>query len=218
MNAHNSIEEELKEKHFRVAIFGSARTKPGQKIYQQVFELAKEIGKHKFDVVTGGGPGMMEAAAAGHQSGDPSDTSDSIGLNIKLPMEQYINKHIEIKKDFNKFSGRLDHFMALSSVVIVVPGGIGTCLELFYTWQLVQVKHICPIPIILIGDMWKNLIEWVKDNLLAEETISPEDLDNIYVVKNNEEAMKIIMKTHGIYEKEGDNYCMNINKYQLNGN
>ena len=90
----------------------------------------------------------MEAANAGHAEGDKDEKADNIGLTIQLPWEAHGNKHLELKKHFNKFSGRLDHFMALSRAVIVAPGGIGTCLEFFYALQLVQVKHIKPVPII----------------------------------------------------------------------
>lgn len=193
---HNSMREELKTKDFRVAIFGSARLKKNDKVYKQVFDLAYEIGKHKFDVVTGGGPGLMEAGNAGHAMGDQGEDADSIGLVINLPWESSGNKHLEIQKRFNTFSKRLDTFMALSKVAVIVPGGIGTCLELFFTWQLLQVKHLKPIPIIVVGKMWEKLIDWVKKYPVKEGLISPEDLDFIHIVKDNKEAMKIILKTY----------------------
>ncbi len=210
-----TMEEELKKDDFRVTIFGSARLQLDDKTYKQVFDLAKRIGKHNFDIVTGGGPGLMEAANAGHEAGDGNHESDSIGLIIKLPWENEGNKHLEIKRTFNKFSGRLDTFMALSNAVVVMPGGIGTCLELFYTWQLVQVKHICPIPIILVGKMWEKLIDWVKKYPLKDGLISPEDMDSIHIAKDNDEAMKIILKTYKVYKKEGKNFCKNIKRYKL---
>lgn len=196
-----TIEKELKKDEFRVTIFGSARIKPNDKIYKQVFALAKEIGKHHFDIVTGGGPGLMEAANAGHKAGEKNHQSDSIGLIIKLPWEAKKNKHLDIKKKFNKFSNRLDHFMALSSAAVIMPGGIGTILEIFYTWQLIQVKHIDPIPIILIGKMWEGLIQWVKKHPVKNGLISPGDLDHIHIAKNNKEAMKIILKSYETFKK-----------------
>ena len=191
-----SIRDELKRKEFRVTVFGSARIKKDDKIYKQVFDLAFEIGKHKFDIVTGGGPGLMEAGNAGHEAGDKGHKSDSIGLVIKLPWESKGNKHLEIKKEFNTFSKRLDTFMALSKVVVIMPGGIGTCLELFFTWQLLQVKHLKPIPIIVVGKMWEKLIDWVEKYPLKKGLISKKDLGFVHIVKNNDEAMKIIMKTY----------------------
>ncbi len=192
----NSLLKELRRSDFRVTIFGSARTKPDDKIYIQVFNLAKEIGEQGFDVVTGGGPGLMDAGNAGHEAGDPKNHSDSIGLAIKLPHEQGDNKHLDLRKHFAKFSDRLDNFMALSSVVVVMPGGVGSCLEFFYTWQLIQVGHIHPIPIILVGKMWKKLMKWVKKYPLKDGLISPHEMTCVHIAKNNKEAMKIILKAH----------------------
>jgi uncharacterized protein (TIGR00730 family) len=197
-----TISDILKEDDFRVAIFGSARIKPEDKIYKNVFALAKEIGVKNYHLLTGGGPGLMEAANAGHEAGDPKNISDNIGLLIELPWESKGNPHLEIKKEFNKFSRRLDTFMALSNVMVVMPGGIGTLLELAYTWQLIQVRHIHPIPIILVGEIWKTLIDWVKKYPLEMGLISPQDMDCIHVVKNNAEALKIIEKTHRTFEKD----------------
>jgi len=196
MKKTKSIKEELEKQDFRVAIFGSARLQKKDKVYKQVFELAKEIGKYKFDVVTGGGPGLMEAANAGHEEGDKGEKADSIGLVIKLPWESKGNKHLEIKKEFARFSKRLDTFMALSKVAIIMPGGIGTCLELFYAWQLVQVRHIKTIPLILVGKMWEELMKWVKKYPLKKGLISKKDLDNIHIAKDNKAAIRIILKTY----------------------
>lgn len=211
----NSVDKEVQLEHFRVAIFGSARIQKDDEIYKQVFKLAKSIGKQKFDIVTGGGPGLMEAANAGHQAGDTNHTSDSIGLLIKLPWEAKANGHLEMKKKFNKFSNRLDHFMALSRAIVVVPGGIGTALELFYTWQLIQVKHIPKMPIILVGKMWEELIKWVKKNPLKQGLISPGDLDVIHIAKDEKAAMRMIKNAHKCYLKEGEHYFDNIGKYKI---
>jgi hypothetical protein len=200
MKKNKSMKAELKKHDFRVAIFGSARLRKNDKVYKQVYELAKEVGKHKFDVVTGGGPGLMEAANAGHEEGDKGKKADSIGLIIKLPWESRGNKHLEIKKEFARFSKRLDTFMALSKVAVIMPGGIGTCLELFYAWQLVQVQHIKPIPIILVGKMWEELVKWIKKHPLKKGLISKKDLDNIHIAKDNKAAMKIILKTYEIFK------------------
>lgn len=202
MPRSKTFDSELKRHDFRVAIFGSARVQKNDKIYKHVFKLAKEVGRHHFDIVTGGGPGLMEAANAGHASGDPNRKSDNIGLAIELPWEAKTNKHLEIKRQFSKFSKRLDNFMALSSVAIIVPGGIGTCLELFYTWQLIQVKHIHPIPIILVGEMWEKLIRWVQKYPLKEGLVSPADMDCIHICANIPQAMKVIMKAHQEFVKK----------------
>jgi len=193
-------EEELYIKHFRVAIFGSARIGKGDSVYNEVTELAKRIAEHGIDIVTGGGPGLMDAANLGERLSNNKD-SQSIGLTIQLPFESKGNRHLDIKKHFQKFSSRLDHFMTLSNVIVVMPGGIGTCLELFYTWQLTQVHHIEPIPIILYGEMWHELIDWIKKWPLKQKLMNPQDLENIFCVHSNEEALNIILaekkKTEG---------------------
>jgi len=212
---HASVGELLKRNDFRVTIFGSARIKKNDKIYKQIFNLAKSIGKEGFDVVTGGGPGLMEAANAGHEAGDIPRRAQSIGLTIRLPWESEKNEYLEVHKHFAKFSKRLDTFMTLSSAVVITPGGIGTTLELMYTWQLEQVRHICPLPIILVGRMWEPLIKWFKKYPLKHGLISPSDMNNIYVARSNKKAMEIINKTYKIFQKEGKNYCSNIRKYKL---
>jgi len=202
----------INKKHFRVAIFGSARTKKGTPNYKLVYSLAKKIGDQGMDVVTGGGPGLMDAASRGHHSSKNKE-AHSVGLTIQLPMEQFDGYHLDIKKDFKKFSGRLDTFMKLSNVVVVAPGGIGTVLELFYTWQLVQVEHICDTPIILLGSMWEPLIAWVKGTLLKKGMISKKNLDSLFIVRTPAQAMKIIQEAKDRFDKGNKNICLNIKKY-----
>lgn len=209
------IRKELAKKHFRVTLFGSARTKEKDKIYKEVFNFSKEIGRNGFDLITGGGPGLMKAANSGHQQGKKSDKVHSIGIMIRLPFEVRPNKYLDIKQQYDKFSDRLDEFMILSNVMVIFPGGIGTCLELFYTWQLTQVKHICSMPMILVGEMWEKMIKWIKEEMLAYDRITPNDLRNVYCVKDAKEAMEIVKKAHEVFIKEGDNYCFNYKKYKL---
>ena len=173
-------DSEMEEKHFRVAIFGSARILPNDPQYNQIYRLARMIAAEGMDVVTGGGPGIMEAANKGHKEGRKNNDNHSIGLNINLPHEQMNNPHLDIKRQFDHFSDRLDHFMSLSNIVVVAAGGIGTLLELFYTWQLTQVQHICNTPIILLGKMWKPLIDWIEKYPLKKRLISPEDMMPIF--------------------------------------
>ena len=210
---NNTVEQELKEHHFRVSIFGSARIKKDDELYKQVYNLAESIAQHNIDIVTGGGPGIMEAANEGHKKVS-NGNSHSIGLTIRLPHETKGNKHLDIKKHFDKFSNRLDHFMALSNAIIIMPGGIGTCLELFYSWQLSQVKHICHIPIILHGEMWDELLKWVKEYPLKANSLNPEDLNNIFCVSNNKEALEIILDTYKAYQAGGEDFCVNYKKYK----
>ncbi|PLX25733.1 hypothetical protein C0580_01490 [Candidatus Parcubacteria bacterium] len=210
------IKQELNLREFRVAIFGSARIKKNDKLYRQTFDLAKEIGKNNIDIVTGGGPGLMIAANSGHAAGDKDNKSDSFGLRITLPWEIKDNQYLEIKKDFDKFSNRLDYFMALSGAVVVMPGGIGTCLEFFYALQLTQVKHVHPIPIILMGKIWKKLYAWIKQYPMKVGFISPHDIDNVYVAETNEEALDIILKHYKIFNEKGANYYKDIKPYKIN--
>ncbi|MCC7432876.1 LOG family protein [Candidatus Peregrinibacteria bacterium] len=194
--------EMRKHNRFRISIFGSARIKPGDKFYQQVFDLAKMIGEEGYDVITGGGPGMMEAANAGHAAGDPSQKASSIGLVIKLPWENKGNPYLEIQHRYKHFSNRLDTFLKLSDVMVVTKGGIGSLLELYYMWQHLQVKLSEYKPIILIGPMWESLIKWMKKETLPDNLVSPEDFDYIYIAKNNKEAMAMINKFQLLHRLE----------------
>jgi len=209
------IEEELSVDHFRVVIYGSARIKEGTREYQRIYDLAKMIGEENIDVVTGGGPGLMEAAMSGHFAGKKGGDSHEIGLQIKLPHEQRDSKHFDVKEEFSRFSARLDTFMTLADVVVVAPGGVGTSLEFFYTWQLIQVKHSCRIPIILLGKMWADLLKWVERWPLKYRDLDPEDLDMIIPVRNINEAMDVIRLAHKEYDEHRDTYCSNMQKYKI---
>lgn len=213
MKKIKKMRQELDVNEFRVAIFGSARIKKNDRLYRQTFRLAKAIGEQHIDVVTGGGPGLMMAANAGHAAGDLDGKSDSMGLRIILPWEMGDNGHLEIKKEFEKFSQRLDYFMALSEAVVVMPGGVGTCLEFFYAWQLTQVRMVRPIPIILMGTMWEQLYTWIRRYPMRAGYISPRDVKNIYVAKDNATAMRIILRHHARFAKTGEK--QNIPRYRV---
>ncbi len=195
------IKKALSKKAFRVAIFGSARIKPKHKAYKEVYGLAEMIGKKDIDLVTGGGPGLMMAANSGHLSGKiEKGHSHSIGLLINIPTE-HRKSHVDIQESFTKFSDRLDNFMLLSNAVVVAPGGIGTMLEFFYTWQLLQVHKIKHIPVILLGDIWGDFIKWIKKHPVRCKFISRDDLNLIYVAKDANEAMQIINKEYLKYKR-----------------
>lgn len=176
---------------YRVSIFGSARIKPDTKEYKGVYTLAKELAENGADIVTGGGPGLMEAANAGAKEGS-SSKSKSFGIRIDLPFEATPNEHLDIKFYHKRFSSRLDEFMRISHAVVVTPGGIGTLLELLYTWQLIQVNHISARPIILVGDMWNGFFDWIKSEPLKAQLLDKSDLDNIIIVKNVREVTKLL--------------------------
>lgn len=210
-----SSEFKFDPKHFRVAIFGSARINKNDQIYKQIYSLAKELSERGIDVVTGGGPGLMEAANAGHKAGSKKSMAHSIGLGIKLPMEQEFNKSLDYEETFMRFTSRLDKFMLLSNAVIVAPGGVGTLLELFYTWQLVQVKHICHIPIILLGDDWPKLVKWLENGPLKKNYFSKDDLSLLFLAKDSKEAVKVIDKAYSEFKLGKKDFCMNYKEYRI---
>jgi len=208
---------EINDNHFRVVIFGSARIKKDDRIYKNVKSLAKMLGEKGIDIVTGGGPGLMQAASLGHSLGmkNSKKESHSIGLLIKLPKEQKTAQFLNIKKEFDRFSGRLDKFMELSNVFVVAPGGLGTTLEFFYTMQLIQVKQTCNVPVILIGKMWPPLIKWLEDNPVKNKLMNKEDLSSVFLAKDIHEAMKMINQAHKHFKKGDKNICLNYKKYKM---
>lgn len=204
----------MNHNHFRAVIFGSSRIKRGDVAYKTIYTLAKNIAEAEIDLVIGGGPGLMDAASRGHHAGKSEKHISTIGLRIKIPQEQKVSYHLDERKDFLRFSQRLDRFMQLAQVVVVAPGGIGTLLELFYTWQLLQVRQICDnVPIILLGETWKGLLDWIRQQPLRKRMLDKKDLENIFLVKTPAEAMQIITKTKELH-RQGRNVCVNLKKYK----
>ncbi len=173
-----------------VSIFGSARTKENNKYYIIAEELAYLLTIHGYGVITGGGPGIMEAANKGASKGK----GKSVGINIDLPFEQSANKYIDSDKliTFDHFFIRKVMFMKYSQGFIVLPGGFGTLDELFEAMTLIQTKKIGKFPIVLIGiDYWSGLVDWIKQRMLEEEgNISEKDLDIFSVVDTAKEAVE----------------------------
>ncbi|MDG1659947.1 MAG: TIGR00730 family Rossman fold protein [Winogradskyella sp.] len=174
-----------------VSIFGSARIKPEHKYYKLAVEVAEKIVDSGYGVITGGGPGIMEAGNKGaHIAG-----GTSVGLNIELPFEQHDNPYIDNDKslDFDYFFVRKVMFVKYSQGFVVMPGGFGTLDELFEAITLIQTHKIDTFPIILVGTkFWGGLVDWVKNTLLIEGNISPKDLDLIHVVDTADEAVQIL--------------------------
>lgn len=182
---------EMETEHYRVTIFGSARMQPENAAYKQVYDLAFALASRGIDIVTGGGPGLMEAANKGAKDG--CNHSRSIGLPIDLPFEKGANKHLDVKRAHRRFSGRLDEFIRISHAVVVTAGGLGTCLEFFYTWQLLQVGHIQPRPVILLGkEIWGGLIKWLEGQPLKKQLMSKKDLDMLRIVDSVDEVIEIL--------------------------
>ncbi|EMQ94278.1 hypothetical protein D778_00993 [Xanthomarina gelatinilytica] len=175
-----------------VSIFGSARTKPDNKYYKLAEEIAAKIVDHGYGVITGGGPGIMEAGNKGaHIAG-----GTSVGLNIELPFEQHDNPYIDSDKslDFDYFFVRKVMFVKYSQGFVVMPGGFGTLDELFEAITLIQTNKIEKFPIILVGtEFWGGLIDWIHETLLTRfNNISAKDLDLIHVVDSPEEVIDIL--------------------------
>ena len=183
-----------------VSIFGSARTKADTLHYELAVSIAKAITENGYGIITGGGPGIMEAANKGAQLAK----GVSVGLNINLPFEQNINPYIDIDKQmtFEYFFVRKVMFVKYAQGFVVLPGGIGTLDELFEAFTLIQTEKIQRFPIILVGSAyWRDLIEWIKNTLLKEKYISEDDLDLIEVVDTAEEVVTSLSNFHkkGLY-------------------
>ena len=175
-----------------VSIFGSARTNPKNKYYKYAVEIAEKLTERGYGIISGGGPGIMEAANRGAKNKEGA----SVGLNIDLPFEQTPNKYIDDDKniDFNYFFVRKVMFVKYAQAFVVMPGGVGTLDELFEAITLIQTKKIQKIPIVLFGsEFWSGLLDWMKTTLLEKEkTINKEDLNNFLLVDDIDEAVNII--------------------------
>jgi uncharacterized protein (TIGR00730 family) len=191
--------------HYRVSIFGSSRIRRGDPVYDEVKTLSFELAKMGVDIVTGGGPGLMEAANAGASEGKVDSSSRSFGLAINLPFEESANPFIDKVFRHRTFFSRLHHFVRLSSAFIVMPGGIGTALELFMVWQLLQVKHMKEHPLILVGTMWPGLIEWMRATMVERGLVSPPDMETVHVVPSANEAIAIIRDSYERFVQEKQN-------------
>ncbi len=174
-----------------VSIFGSARVRPGNKYYELAVNISKRIAEAGYGIITGGGPGIMEAGNRGANLAGGT----SVGLNIELPFEQHDNPYIDDDKslDFDYFFVRKVMFVKYSQGFVVMPGGFGTLDELFEAITLIQTHKIHTFPIILVGtDFWQGLIDWVKNTMLEAGNISPRDLDLIKLVDTEDEVVEII--------------------------
>lgn len=174
-----------------VTIFGSARTKIDHEYYKLAENIAYNLTTHGYGIVTGGGPGIMEAGNKGAQRGKGT----SVGLNIELPFEQHDNPYIDSDKslDFDYFFVRKVMFIKYSQGFVVMPGGFGTMDELFEAITLIQTKKIGKFPIILVGTKyWSGLMDWIKNTLVSEGTISLEDLNLISIVDTEDEVLDVI--------------------------
>jgi uncharacterized protein (TIGR00730 family) len=176
-----------------VTIFGSARVREGDAPYEQAREVARRFAEVGWAVVTGGGPGVMEAANRGAKDADGL----SVGFNIELPHEQHLNPWVDIQLTFHHFYARKTMFVKAAEGFVVFPGGFGTADELFESLTLIQTGKVLHFPVILLGsDYWAELLTWIRSEALADGMISAEDLDLLYVTDDLEAAVARVLECY----------------------
>ena len=174
-----------------VTIFGSSQIKPQSAVYKTTVDVSRLLVENGFNVISGGGPGVMEAANKGAtQAG-----GKSVGLHINLPSEQEANEYANVRLNFNYFFIRKVMFIKYAVAYIIMPGGFGTLDELFEALTLIQTKRIKPFPVILMdSEFWNGLLDWIKDTLVKKKTLSKSDLEVFNVVDTAEEAVGIVKR------------------------
>lgn len=183
---------------YRVTIFGSARVDPEHWVYGAVRDVAAELTRLGCDIVTGGGPGLMQAANEGARIADPEGQRRSVGIRVELPFEQDVNAFVDQSYLHGTFFTRLHHFALVSDAFVVVPGGIGTVLEMTLVWQLLQVRKLHDTPFIVAGAMWSELVEWARKFMLRPEAplASPEDMTIPTCVADGPAIVEILREHH----------------------
>jgi uncharacterized protein (TIGR00730 family) len=175
-----------------VSIFGSSRTKPGDSLYKKGQEIARRLVRERFAIISGGGPGIMEAVNRGAAEAG----GKSVGLNIILPLEQMPNPYANVRLDFKYFFIRKLMFVKYAVAYVILPGGFGTLDELFEALNLIETRRIRRFPVLMVGtDYWGGLVDWIKDRLLAEKKIEPQDLEIFQVMDDPEEVVRTIRRT-----------------------
>jgi uncharacterized protein (TIGR00730 family) len=176
-----------------VAVFGSARVREDHPAYAAARETATRFGRAGFTVVTGGGPGVMEAANRGAQEGGGL----SVGFNIELPHEQFSNPYLDVSLTFQHFYVRKTMFVKPAEGFVIFPGGFGTLDELFEALTLIQTGKVFNFPVVLFdSSYWSGLLDWIREPLLAEEMVSPEDVDLLQVTDDPAEAVSVIVRCY----------------------
>jgi hypothetical protein len=177
-----------------ITIFGSARTPKTHKYYKLTVETSRLAVRNGYGVITGGGPGIMEAA----NKGAAMENGRSIGLNIQLPFEQKPNPYVKLLLNFRHFFCRKVMFLKYTSAVIIMPGGYGTMDEMFETLTLIQTQKMGTLPLVLMGkEFWSGLVDWLKETMLKHKYISPEDIDMMLITDDPFEAIDFINKCEG---------------------
>jgi uncharacterized protein (TIGR00730 family) len=193
-----------KRDRYRVTIFGSARVPKDHWVYQAVRDLAAELTRLDCDIITGGGPGLMQAANEGALQANPNAKTGSMGIRVDLPFEQEVNAFVNEAFEHETFFTRLHHFVLVSDAFVVVPGGIGTLLETAMIWQLLQVQKLHNTPLILAGKMYGELVQWCKNSMLREDCplASAKDMDIPVCVDNGPAILKLMREHHAAWKKQ----------------
>ena len=175
-----------------VSIFGSSQVRPGNECYEKAVLIARELARNGYNIMTGGGPGIMEAANKGAKEGG----AKSIGANIVLPLEQKSNSYADIKLEFNYFFVRKVMLIKYAQAYISMPGGFGTLDEVFEALTLIQTKRIKPFPVILVGtEYWNGLWDWIRNSLLKNKMVSPRDMNLVSILDDPEEVVRAVKRT-----------------------
>jgi uncharacterized protein (TIGR00730 family) len=183
----------LAELGLAVSIFGSSRAVPGTRQYELATRIATGLAEAGYAVITGGGPGIMEAA----NKGAAMANGTSVGLGIELPLEQGLNDHVEIGIEFRYFFVRKTMFVKYSQAFVVLPGGFGTLDELFEALTLVQTGKVTRFPIVLVdSDYWSGLLSWLREEVVGQGKVAPADLDLLSIADEPEEVVRIIRAAH----------------------
>ena len=185
-----------RRERYRVTIFGSARARTGTFAYDETRRMSAVLATMGCDIITGGGPGLMQAANEGAAAAP--ERSQSVGIRVDLPFEQDVNAFVTEAFEHRTFFTRLHQFVLTSDAFVVAPGGIGTVLETLMIWQLLQVKHLEHTPLILVGKMWPGLIEWARTSMLSADPplVNVEDIAIPRCVANADEAIAILRHYH----------------------
>jgi uncharacterized protein (TIGR00725 family) len=185
---------------YRVTIFGSARAKPGGFAYEETKRAAKALAEMGCDIITGGGPGLMQAANEGAAAS--SGKIQSVGIRVDLPFEQEVNSFVSQAFEHRTFFTRLHQFVLTSDAYIVAPGGIGTVLETLMIWQLLQVNHLKDTPLLLVGRMWPGLVSWAQNAMLSFDPplASVDDFSIPQCVTGADEAIAIIRERYSLWQ------------------
>ncbi len=193
-----------RRERYRVTIFGSARARPQTFVYDEVKRVAAALAEMGCDIITGGGPGLMQAANEGAAAANATEASRSVGIRVDLPFEQEANPFVQQAFEHKTFFTRLHHFVLTSDAFVVAPGGIGTVLELMMIWQLLQVRHVKDTPLILVGKMWADLVGWARAHLLTSEPplANAEDMAIPRCVKTADEAIALIREHRERWQRE----------------